>query len=118
MDQFWPGPLTLIFPAKVGVSPILTGDTETVGVRISSNPIAQTLVSHCGIPITATSANLSGSKPASTSAQVRHHFGNQLDMIIEGSTTPGGSGSTIIGMESDKLKLIRSGVIPASKIGV
>lgn len=118
MEQFWPGPLTLIFLAKIGISTILTGNTHTIGVRISSNPIAHKLVSCSGMPITATSANLSGDKPASSPAEVRHQFGDLLDMIIDGGTTLGGYGSTIVGLAANSLKVIRSGVIPASSLGI
>ena len=117
MEQFWPGPLTLVFPAKPGVSSILTGNTATVGVRISSNTTAQALVTGSGIPITATSANLSGQKPASCPDEVRQQFGDQIDMVIDGGATPGGKGSTIIGTIHHKLVLIRSGVIPGSVLG-
>lgn len=116
IDEFWPGPLTLIFPAKQDLSFVLTGGTATVGVRISSNPIAQSLVSKCGFPVTATSANLSGEKPASSPEEVREQFGSSLDFIIEGGETPGGSGSTIIGTDGEGLTVIRSGVIKTSQL--
>nr|MBF0221089.1 threonylcarbamoyl-AMP synthase [Desulfobulbaceae bacterium] len=118
MEQFWPGPLTLIFPAKAGVSTILTGNTDTVGVRISSNPVAQRLVASTGIPITATSANLSGENPASSPSEVRQQFGEQLDMIIDGGMTRGGCGSTIVGFAAKSLQIIRAGVISASRLGI
>jgi len=116
MDRFWPGPLTLIFPAKNDLSPILTGGTGTVGVRISSNPVARLLVEHCGRPITATSANISGARPALSSAEVRQQFDDQLDMVIEGEATPGGSGSTIVALAGDELITVRPGVIPHSAL--
>jgi L-threonylcarbamoyladenylate synthase len=116
MGHFWPGPLTLIFPANKNVSAILAGGTDTVGVRISSNPVAQLLVETYGRPITATSANLSGFRPASSPAEVRQQFGDQLDMVLDGGPTPGGCGSTIVGIVGGVLAVVRQGVIPGEAI--
>ncbi len=62
---FWPGPLTIVLPARDGLAPELTGP-DGVGVRVSPNPVAHALSAAIGRPITATSANLSGKPPAST----------------------------------------------------
>ena len=66
MAEFWPGPLTLVFMASPSVNPRLTAGTGKIGVRISSNPIAQALAAGLGRPITATSANLSGGRECTT----------------------------------------------------
>ena len=58
IDVFWPGPLTLVFPAKhTGRSPI-AGGSDTLAIRISSHPVAARICSHWGGPLTATSANV------------------------------------------------------------
>ena len=113
ISKFWPGPLTLVFNALAGLSPRLTGNTETVGARISSHPTARLLTEKIGGPITATSANISGQAPGVTPAEVREQFGDQLDMVIEGGRTPGGLGSTVVGEDdAGGIRLIRAGVIP------
>jgi L-threonylcarbamoyladenylate synthase len=111
MNEFWPGPLTLIFPARVDLPLLLTAGTSTIGVRQSSHPFARQLLRAFGRPITATSANISGRAAAVDAYGVRAQFGSKLDMIFDGGRTPGIAGSTIIGFEGDKLKLIREGVI-------
>ena len=111
MNEFWPGPLTLIFPARVDLPLLLTAGTSTIGVRQSSHPFARQLLRAFGRPITATSANISGSAAAVDAYGVRAQFGSKLDMIFDGGRTPGIAGSTIIGFEGDKLKLVREGVI-------
>jgi len=111
MNEFWPGPLTLIFPARVDLPLLLTAGTSTIGVRQSSHPFARQLLRAFGRPITATSANISGRAAAVDAYEVRSQFGSKLDMIFDGGRTPGVAGSTIIGFEGDKLKLIREGVI-------
>ncbi|MEG1610752.1 MAG: L-threonylcarbamoyladenylate synthase, partial [Bilophila sp.] len=67
LHQFWPGPLSVIFPARLRVPDILTGGTGRVAVRLSSHPVARALAQAVGEPITASSANISG-RPAVVSA--------------------------------------------------
>ncbi|MFH7326337.1 L-threonylcarbamoyladenylate synthase [Desulfurivibrio sp. C05AmB] len=113
---FWPGPLTLVFAAAEDVPVILTGYTGTVGLRISSNPVAAGLATAYGGPISATSANLSGLPAAVTAAEVSSQLGPDVDLIIDGGTTPGGLGSTIIGVADERPVLLRAGVISREKI--
>jgi L-threonylcarbamoyladenylate synthase len=116
MAQFWPGPLTLVVNAKASISQMLACDNGTVGVRISSHPVAQALCQQMGQPITATSANLSGRKAAETAQEVAQQLGTGVDLIIDGGKTPGGKGSTIVGVENNILKLIRAGAVDFSKL--
>jgi len=69
MDQFWPGPLTLVLPARANLPARIVGEKGGVGVRISSDPVAADLVRRAGRPVTATSANRSGMAPATTADQ-------------------------------------------------
>ncbi len=112
IDTFWPGPLTLIFPALPTLPPQLTGYTGTIGLRRSSHPVANRLIDVFGAPITATSANISGGSPAVTAAEVSQIFGSQVDLILDGGRTPGGKGSTLVGILGTSLHCLREGVIP------
>jgi L-threonylcarbamoyladenylate synthase len=116
MDKFWPGPLTLIFRAKVNLPALLTAGTSTIGVRQSSHPFARQLLRAFGRPLTATSANISGRAAAVDAYEVKVQFGSKIDMVFDGGKTPGIIGSTIIGLEGNRLKLIREGVIPFNDI--
>ncbi len=111
IEQYWPGPLTLIFPARAGLPALLTGATGGVGVRISSHPIARALCRRWGGPLPATSANISGASPAGSASAVRRIFGDDVDYIIDGGRTPAGKCSTIVGIRDEKLTLIRQGGI-------
>lgn len=117
MEKFWPGPLTLVFPGLASLPGMLTGGLGTIGVRISSHPVARRLVRAFGGPITATSANLSGHPAASSSDGVREQLGAGVDMILDGGETPGGLGSTIIGCRDGGIRLFRKGVISFSEAG-
>ena len=112
MNEFWPGPLTLIFQARLNLPALLTAGTSTIGVRQSSHPFARQLLRAFGGPLTATSANISGHAAAVDAHEVKAQFGSRIDMIFDGGRTPGTIGSTIIGLDGDRLTLIREGVIP------
>lgn len=116
MNRFWPGPLTLVFPAKKNVPELLTGGIGTVGIRHSPDATAAQLLQAFGRPITATSANRSGEAAAVTTAEVEAAFGNELDLILDGGRTPGGAGSTLIGMEAGCPVCFRAGRIPFAEI--
>lgn len=116
MQQFWPGPLTLIFPGAASLPEMLTGHRGTIGVRVSSHPVARKLVRAFGSPVTATSANLSGYPAAVTADGVREQLGAEVDAVIDGGETPGGLGSTILDCCEGKVRLLRDGVIPFSRI--
>lgn len=114
IKKYWPGPLTLIFQAKSTLSCQVTGNSGTVGIRISSHPLAFALAARVGQPITATSANISGQPPANSVGAVAAMFGDNLDYILDGGETPAGLCSTIVGIKGRCLKLVRHGQIDVS----
>lgn len=116
MEKFWPGPLTLVFPAVASLPEMLTGYLGTIGVRVSSHPVARQLVRAFGRPITATSANLSGHPAAVTASGVREQLGAEVNAVIDGGDTPGGQGSTVVGYQEGKVCLLRAGIIPFAEI--
>lgn len=116
MDNFWPGPLTLVLPARPELSPLLTGGTGTVGVRLSPHPVAAALLHAFGAPLTATSANRSGQDPAVTATEVRAAFGNEVELILNGGSTPGRIGSTLVGVSGSRVTCIREGHISFAEV--
>src|SRR5262252_1418492 len=70
-ERFWPGPLTMILPARETVPTSVTAGTGTIGVRWGNAPFANRLLDSLGQPITATSANRTGMPTAVTAAEVR-----------------------------------------------
>lgn len=117
IKNFWPGPLTILFPAKNGLPWQVTGKTNKVGARISPHPVAQALLKEVGHPITATSANVSGKDFCISADEVRRHLVDPPpDYILNGGITPGGKPSTIIDITTIPPKIIREGVIPKEEI--
>ena len=92
----WPGPFTLLLPIKKGVPDFLTGQFDTLAVRVTAHPIARELCRRFGKPIVSTSANLSGQDSAKSAQEVANVFGTQLDYILAGSIGASDKPSTII----------------------
>jgi len=116
IEKFWPGPLTIIFKAKAHLPAELLANTGKVGVRVSSNPVAQRLVEELDSPMTATSANPSGKEPPRSPSEVIGYFNGSIDMLIDGGALAGRFGSTIVDITNDRIEIIREGAIPASKL--
>jgi L-threonylcarbamoyladenylate synthase len=116
MERFWPGPLTLVFEARPGLSALLTAGTGTVGVRLSPHPVAQGLVAAVGRPVTATSANLSGQPSASVASEVSRALGDRVDAILDGGPTAGGLGSTVVDVSGPSLKILRQGALSRAEL--
>ncbi len=116
MDHFWPGPLTMVFPARPELPALLTGGTASVGVRQSPHPLAIELVRAFGSPLTATSANRSGEEAAVSGEEVRRLFGAEIDLVLDGGATPGRAGSTLIAVTRQGIHRIREGCIAFREI--
>lgn len=114
MEKFWPGPLTILLPAREGLAEYLTGNTGKVAVRIPGRSFALDLARQAGFPVTATSANLSGMPAAITATSVREYFDDELDMVVDGGPVPGGLPSTIVDASGEKLRIIREGASSVS----
>jgi len=116
MDAFWPGPLTIIFEAAGNVSPLLTADTGRIGIRLSGHDAARKIAGKAGKPLTATSANLSGSPECATADQVISQLGDRLDTIVDLGKTSGSVSSTIIDATTEQPVILRSGGISQEEI--
>ena len=112
IKAFWPGPLTLLFPANPDtVPPIVTAGHSTVAIRMPSHPIARALISFTKTPLAAPSANSSG-KPSPTKAEhVLHDLGEKLGLILDGGPCDVGLESTVVdGLGEDgHLRVLRPG---------
>jgi L-threonylcarbamoyladenylate synthase len=117
MDAFWPGGLTLVFKAGSGVSPLLTGGGHKIGVRLSSHPIPTELARAAGVPITGTSANLSGHAACKEAKDVLASLGDQIDLLVDGGKTAGGKGSTVLDVTVDPPVILREGMVSRDQLG-
>jgi L-threonylcarbamoyladenylate synthase len=109
--RHWPGPLTLVVPARPDLAPELVGPGGGVGVRVSSHPLARALAAALGGAITATSANRSGQVSASSLEQARAVFGDQITFYLDGGLCAGTPSTVVEVDERGSLRLVRPGPI-------
>lgn len=114
IDAFWPGPLTLLFPALPSLPGNLTAGTGMVGVRLSSCEPLVELLRRIG-PLTGTSANRTGRPPAQTARMVEEELGRDVDAIIDAGSTAGGLPSTVIDVRQP-IRVIREGAVTRQMI--
>lgn len=116
MDEFWPGPLTIVLKKSKVVPKIITAGLDTVAIRMPNNKIALKLIMESGVPIAAPSAN-SSTKPSPTSAShVLEDLDGKIDMIINGGSARIGVESTVIDMTSNVPMLLRPGGVSLEKL--
>ncbi len=113
---FWPGPLTLILKKAPGVSSMITGGQDTIGVRIPRHPIAQALLTAFGSAVVAPSANRFGRISPTTVMAVQEELGDQVGCILDGGQCEVGVESTIVDVSSNELRILRPGMITAQQI--
>jgi L-threonylcarbamoyladenylate synthase len=115
-ECFWPGPLTLVLPARAQIAPELIGLSGGVGVRVSSHPTARALAAGLERPITATSANRAGESPAKTLADARKALRRKIKVYLEGGTLGTSAPSTVLEVAGDRWRIIREGAVSGSQI--
>ena len=111
MERFWPGPLTLILPARDEVPRRTTAGLDTVGVRCPATAVTREIIAAAGVPIAAPSANISG-KPSPTTAQhVLHDMDGRIEAVVDAGACGVGVESTIVDLTCGVPRLLRPGGI-------
>ncbi len=109
--HFWPGPLTLVLPAKRDLPAPLRGPGGGVAIRVCAHPLARTLIRACGTAITGTSANRTGQPASDHAAAVRAAFGKQVPVVVDGGRPSGGLPSTLLDLCGPRPRLLRRGAV-------
>ena len=113
---FWPGPLTMVLPAKDIVPACTTAGLPTVALRCPDNAVTREIIRLAGVPIAAPSANVSG-KPSTTTAQhVLHDHDGKIDAIVDGGPCAVGVESTIVDLTEYPPRLLRPGGITPAQL--
>lgn len=116
MEKFWPGPLTLVLPARDTVPKRTTAGLDTVAIRCPASPLTRAIIDAAGVPIAAPSANISG-KPSPTTAQhVLHDMDGKIEAIVDGGPCEVGVESTIVDLTGNVPRLLRPGGITPSML--
>lgn len=116
MEAFWPGPLTLLCEKKSAIPDEVTAGLPTVAMRMPSHPVARALLSHCGLPIAAPSANSSGRPSPTTALHVLEDMNGKIPLIIDGGMCDVGLESTVLDLCHGKPVILRPGGITREMI--
>ncbi len=116
MENFWPGPISIIMKKSDKIGDAVSAGLDTVAVRMPSNPVARALIAMAGVPVAAPSANASG-KPSPTDARhVRDDMDGKIDYIIDGGRCDVGVESTVLDLSGDIPAILRPGGVSASML--
>jgi L-threonylcarbamoyladenylate synthase len=115
-ERLWPGPLTIVMPARPGISPALLAGGTSIAVRVPDHAVARSLAAAFGFCITATSANRSGERPAVTGTEVVSALADAIDVLLDVGALAGGHPSTIVEMAPDGPRLIRAGAMAWERV--
>ena len=108
---FWPGPLTLVLPARDDLPAVTTGGLDSVAVRVPGHPVAHALLVAAGVPVAAPSANRSG-RPSPTSAEhVLTDLDGAIAAVVDGGRCPVGVESTVVDVRGDVPVVLREGSV-------
>ncbi|MGI9407992.1 MAG: L-threonylcarbamoyladenylate synthase [Hyphomicrobiaceae bacterium] len=115
---FWPGPLTLILPAKEnnGISSLVTAGLDTLAIRVPEHPVARALLETAGRPVAAPSANRSGRVSPTSAAHVADEFQDTGIMVLDGGSSRSGLESTIVDLAGKHPAILRPGTITREEV--
>jgi L-threonylcarbamoyladenylate synthase len=117
-DRFWPGPLTVILPRRkeCAVSELVSAGLPTLAVRVPAEPVARDFLEMAGVPVAAPSANRSGTVSPTSYLHVEQSLGDNVDMILAGSSCEIGLESTVIDLTGSKPAILRPGAVTSENL--
>ena len=112
MARFWPGPLTLVLPARDDVPRAVTGGQASVALRAPNHPMALALLRAFGGGLAAPSANRFGAVSPTEAQHVRAALGDSVDHVLDGGPCSYGLESTIVSLLNERPRVLRPGALP------
>lgn len=115
-QTFWPGPLTIVLPARSNVPRRTTGGLDTVAIRCPDSTVTRQIIRLAGVPIAAPSANLSGKPSTTTAEHVLHDHDGKIAAVVDGGPCRVGVESTIVDLTEARPRLLRPGGITPEQL--
>ena len=115
-EKFWPGPLTIVLPARDIVPKRTTGGLSTVAVRCPDNAVTREIIRLSGVPIAAPSANISGKPSTTTAEHVLHDHDGKIAAVVDGGACRVGVESTIVDLTEERPRLLRPGGVTPEQL--
>lgn len=118
IEKFWPGPLTLVLPARPDspAAKLVQAGLPTIAIRCPQHPVAQAVIARLGRPIAAPSANPSGRISPTRAEHVLAGLKGRIPLVLDAGPTKAGLESTIVAVEGNALRLLRPGPVPAEAL--
>lgn len=117
LSRLWPGPLTLVLPARPGLAPAVQAGGATVGLRVPAHPIARALIAATGRPLAAPSANPSNGLSPTRAEHVLAGLAGRLPMLLDGGPCPVGLESTVVDPLAEPPCILRPGAWGPPELG-
>lgn len=116
MEEFWPGPLTLILPKRPRVPDLATSGLPTVAVRMPNHPVARALIELSTGAVAAPSANPFGYLSPTRAEHVADQLGDRVDLIVDGGRCPVGIESTVVDVTEPSPRILRPGGLSLERL--
>lgn len=116
IQNFMPGPITIILNKKPIITDIVTAGNTKIGIRIPQNEIALEILKQCELPIAAPSANISGEESGINIEGIKDDFDGKVDIFIDGGKSKLAQSSTIVEVIDNKIVIHRQGTITENEI--
>jgi len=115
-EAFWPGPLSIVLPKTDSVPDVVTAGGETVAVRCPAHPLMREVLTRCGFPLAAPSANLSNRVSPTRAQHVAEQLNGQIPLILDGGACEVGIESTVVDLTGEIATVLRPGMISPEQI--
>tara|TARA_Y100000385_G_scaffold94396_1_gene97567 strand:+ start:3185 stop:4126 length:942 start_codon:yes stop_codon:yes gene_type:complete len=115
-ENFWPGPLTMIFDKSDYISDLVTGGKSTVGIRIPQHEQSLSLLRKINYPLAVPSANIHNQISCTSAKEVFKKFKNKINYILDGGPSSKGIESTIVGFKKNQVIVFRLGAISINEL--
>ena len=115
VEEFWPGPLTLVCHQQTSLQWDLGETRGTVAVRMPDHALAREVLERTG-PLAVSSANRTGMPAATDADQAEDMLGEVVDVIVDDGESPGGEASTIVDVTGDQGRVLRLGALSLEQL--
>lgn len=115
VEEFWPGPLTLVCRQQASLRWDLGDARGTVAVRMPDHDVALEVLERTG-PMAVSSANLTGRPAARDAEEAEDMLGDRVAVVLDAGPAPGGEASTIVDATGERPRVLRWGALPAARL--
>ena len=115
-SAFWPGPLSIVLPKADSIPDIVTAGGVTVAVRCPAHPVMRDVLTRCGFPLAAPSANLSNRVSPTRARHVAEQLYGQIPLILDGGACDVGIESTVVDLTGEIATVLRPGMVSPEQI--